>query len=171
MRSTLYTIGFTKKTAEEFFRLLQDAGVRKLIDVRENRSGQLAGFAKFPDLAFFLERILGITYAHEPRLAPSPEIRDAYRSTGDWAAYEKSFMELMQARGLPDAIPAAEFEGTVALLCSEPTPEQCHRRLVAEMLANKWNSHGHEVSVRHLVFEKAGAPKHKRRKKGATGPD
>ena len=50
MRSTIYTIGFTQKTAEEFFRLLQEAGVRKLIDVRENRAGQLAGFAKFPDL-------------------------------------------------------------------------------------------------------------------------
>jgi len=168
MRSTLHTIGFTQKTAEEFFRLLQEAGVRKLIDVRENRAGQLAGFAKFPDIAFFLQRILGISYAHEPRLAPSPEIRDAYRSTGDWAAYEKSFMELMQARGLPEAIIPGEFEGSVALLCSEPTPEKCHRRLVVEMLANEWNGHGHEVGVRHLVSEKA--PKRKRRKNGGTGP-
>lgn len=164
MRSTIYTIGFTQKTAEEFFRLLKDAGVRKLIDVRENRGGQLAGFSKFPDIAFFLERILGISYAHEPRLAPSPEIRDAYRQTRDWAAYERSFMELMRARGLPEAIEPAEFEGNVALLCSEPTPEKCHRRLVAEMLARKWNAEGHRVSIAHLLLERPARAKRKRKK-------
>jgi len=170
MRSTIYTIGFTQKTAEEFFRLLKEAGVRKLIDVRENRGGQLAGFAKFPDLAYFLESLLGVSYAHEPRLAPSPEIRDAYRRTRDWLAYEKSFMELMQVRGLPEGIQPAGFEGTVALLCSEPTPEKCHRRLVAEMLAKEWNRHGHQVSIAHLFLEKAAAPKRKRRKNSGTGP-
>jgi len=170
MRSTIYTIGFTQKTAEEFFRLLKEAGVRKLIDVRENRGGQLAGFAKFPDVAYFLESILGVSYAHEPRLAPSPEIREAYRMTRDWATYEISFMELMRARGLPEAIEPEEFEGNVALLCSEPTPEKCHRRLVAEMLAKEWNRHGHQVSVGHLVLEKAVAPKRKRRKNSGTDP-
>jgi uncharacterized protein (DUF488 family) len=170
MRSTIYTIGFTQKTAEEFFRLLEGAEVRKLIDVRENRAGQLAGFAKFPDIAFFLERILGISYAHEPRLAPSPEIRDAYRSTGDWAAYEKAFVELMRARGLPEAIAPVDFEGNVALLCSEATAEKCHRRLVAEMLENEWNRHGHQVSVRHLVSENTSTPERKPRKKHGTAP-
>src|SRR5271169_814651 len=98
MTSTIFTIGFTKKTAEEFFRLLQDAGVQRVIDVRENRGGQLAGFAKYPDIAFFLDRTLGITYLYLPLLAPSPEIRQAYRSTKDWEAYEKSFFELMEQR-------------------------------------------------------------------------
>jgi uncharacterized protein (DUF488 family) len=162
MRSTIYTIGFTKKTAEEFFRLLQDAGVHKLVDVRENRSGQLSGFAKYPDIAFFLERLLGISYAHEPRFAPSSEIREAYRRTRDWIAYEKSFVELMRARGVPEAIEPDEFKGNVALLCSENLPERCHRRLVAEMLANEWSPKGHQVNVEHLVLEKF--PKRKRGK-------
>src|SRR2546427_11858830 len=98
MTSTLFTIGFTQKTAEEFFRLLQDAGVRSVIDVRENRGGQLSGFAKYRDLAFFLDRLLGITYLHEPLLAPSPEIRDAYRKTTDGRQYEASFRGLKIGR-------------------------------------------------------------------------
>lgn len=165
MHSTIHTVGFTQKSAEEFFRLLRKAQVRKLFDIRENRGGQLAGFAKFPDIAYFLERILGISYAYEPRLAPSPEIRDAYRKTRDWTEYEESFNDLMQMRGLPEAIEPADFEGSVVLLCSEPTPEKCHRRLVAEMLADIWNRQGHQVTVAHLVSENALTPKRKRNKK------
>lgn len=93
MDFTLFTIGFTKKTAEEFFHLLQEADIRKIVDIRENRGGQLAGFAKYPDIAFFVRRLLGIEYVHEPVLAPSPEIRKAYRKTRDWAQYERSFLD------------------------------------------------------------------------------
>ena len=164
MTSTLFTIGFTQKTAEEFFRLLQDAGVRSVIDVRENRGGQLSGFAKYPDLAFFLDRLLGITYAHEPLLAPSPEIREAYRKTRDWQQYEGSFCELMEQRKILEVIDPAKFEGKVALLCSEPGPEKCHRRLVAEMLARHWNALGHDCKVIHLAIQRP-APVRKQRVK------
>jgi uncharacterized protein (DUF488 family) len=160
MTSTIFTIGFTKKTAEEFFRLLREAQVQKLIDIRENRVGQLAGFAKYPDLAFFLDRILGITYDYQPILAPSPEIRDAYRKTHNWAQFEKSFRELMRQRSVLDEVDPASFAGRVTLLCSEAEPEKCHRRLVAEMLAQHWTSQGHQVEVKHL-----GSPKPARRKK------
>lgn len=154
MTSRLFTIGFTKKTAEEFFRLLQEAEVRRVIDVRENRVGQLAGFAKYPDIAFFLERILRIEYRHEPVFAPTPEIRIAYRKTGDWEQYEKAFSELMANRKVLEDVEPARFEGRVALLCSEAGPERCHRRLVAEMLAAHWNALGHEVHVQHLVMDR-----------------
>ncbi len=154
MTSTLCTIGFTQKTAAEFFQLLQEAGVRRLIDVRQNREGQLAGFAKHPDLEYFLRAIAGIDYLHEPSLAPSPAIRDAYRDSGDWRQYEESFLRLMEERNVPEAVAPAFYEGVVALLCSEPTPEKCHRRLVAEILAAHWNAQGHQVNVKHLVLEK-----------------
>ncbi len=85
MHSTICTIGFAGKTAEEFFRLLQEARVKKVIDIREKRFGQLSGFAKFPDIAFFLDRVGGITYTYEPALAPSPEMRKAYRQSKDWS--------------------------------------------------------------------------------------
>jgi len=160
MTSTIFTIGFTKKTAEEFFRLLREAQVQKLIDIRENRVGQLAGFAKYPDLAFFLDRILGIAYDYQPIFAPSPEIRDAYRKTRDWVQYEKSFLQLMRQRRVLDEVDSASFEGKVALLCSEAEPDKCHRRLVAEMLAQDWTSQGHQIEVKHL-----GSPKPAPRKK------
>lgn len=164
MHSTICTIGFAGKTAEEFFRLLQQAGVQKVIDIRENRIGQLSGFAKHPDISFLLERVAGVAYAYEPSLAPAPEIRKAYRQTKDWSAYELSFLRLMRERGIPGQLRAADFEGTVALLCSEPGPEKCHRRLVADLLAERLRSEGHTVDIVHLAAEKP-APKRPRRKK------
>jgi uncharacterized protein (DUF488 family) len=151
MVSTIFTIGFTQKSAEEFFRLLQESNIQKLIDVRENRVGQLSGFAKYPDLAYFLDRIAGIAYEHQPAFAPSPEIRAAYIATHDWPQYEKSFRELMAQRGAIEQADPAAFAGKVAFLCSEPAPEKCHRRLVAEMLAERWIGQGHQVEVAHLV--------------------
>ncbi len=154
MHSRICTIGFTGKTAEEFFRLLQEARVLRVVDIRENRIGQLAGFTKFPDIAFFLDRIGGISYAHEPLLAPSVEIRKAYRETNDWTAYETSFHALMRERRVPETIRPEDFGGTVALLCSEPGPEKCHRRLVADLLAESWRSQGHSVEIEHLQSNK-----------------
>lgn len=170
MDFTLFTIGFTKKTAEEFFHLLQEADIRKIVDVRENRSGQLAGFAKYPDIAFFVRRLLGIEYVHEPVLAPSPEIRKAYRKTRDWAQYERSFLELMNQRKPLEQLDPCAFSGNVALLCSEPGPEKCHRRLVAEMLAARWKVAGHHVNVKHLVIARP-VPRRKRQCKGNAGTD
>jgi len=166
--STLFTIGFTKKTAEEFFRLLEEAGVQKVIDVRENRVGQLAGFSKYPDLSFFLDRILGVSYEHQPLFAPSPEIREAYRKTRDWPQYEKSFLELMEQRKVLEEVKPEDFEGKVALLCSEPGPEKCHRRLVVELLARHWNGLGHQVEVKHLIVERP-LPRRKRRSSRDAG--
>ena len=152
MGRAIYTIGFAGKTAEQFFTLLKNSGVQKLIDVRENRIGQLSGFAKYPDLAFFLDRIGGMTYSYEPRLAPSPEIRTAYRSTGDWAAYESSFRQLMLDRSIPQGLDPAEFDCTVALLCSEPEPDKCHRRIVAEMLSQFLPTNGDTIPIVHLTL-------------------
>jgi len=168
MHATLCTIGFTGKTAKEFFRLLQEAGVRKVLDIRDNRIGQLSGFAKFPDLAFFLERIAGISYAHAPELAPSPEIRKAYQRSKDWPAYESAFLQLMRERQIPEKAAPAEYEGTVALLCSEPGPEKCHRRLVAELLAEHWRAQGHTIEIRHLLVEKAPRTKRQKGKKAVA---
>lgn len=171
MTSTLFTIGFTKKTAEEFFRLLQEAGVQKVVDVRENRVGQLAGFAKFPDIAFFLARVLGIQYIHEPLFAPSSEIRKAYRESKDWQQYEKSFFELMEQRKVLECVEPAKFEGKVALLCSEAGPEKCHRRLVADLLANHWNTTGHQFEIKHLMIDKPVSRRSQKRKVHAdVGP-
>jgi len=169
MERLLCTIGFAGKTAEEFFALLRGAGVQQLIDVRRNRGGQLSGFAKHPDLSFFLGAIGSIEYVHEPLLAPPPELLKSYRNTKDWPTYEAAFLETMKERSVPEELDSGSWASKVALLCSEPGPEKCHRRLAADLIAAHWRARGDQVEVRHLVLEghKNGRP---RRKKAAPAP-
>ena len=135
----VFTIGFTKKTAAEFFGLLQRYRIQRLVDVRLNNVSQLAGFTKRDDLQYFLREICKAEYVHEPLLAPTQEMLDAYKKEkGVWAEYERKFLALMTQRKIEDSVPRAYFALPAALLCSEPTPEHCHRRLVIEYLQSKW---------------------------------
>lgn len=143
---TVFTIGFTKSTAEHFFDRLQKAAVTRLVDVRLNNVSQLAGFAKKDDLAYFLNAIGGIDYVHEPQLAPTQDMLDAYKKHGgDWDAYEKLFLGLMASRRIEATIPRTLLENAV-LLCSEDKPRHCHRRLVVEYLREKWG----DLQIVHL---------------------
>jgi uncharacterized protein (DUF488 family) len=160
MKIQLLTIGFTQKSAEQFFGLLADAGVARVLDIRENRGGQLSGFAKEQDLRYFLPQLIGAEYDVEPLLAPSPAIREAYKATKDWDAYEHSFMAMLAERRAGEHIRPERFDRPTALLCSEPTPEKCHRRLVAEYFAALWRPIGHEVDIRHLVLPKVRRKTH-----------
>lgn len=143
----VYTIGFTQKSAEKFFNLLRRAGVERVVDVRLNNSGQLAGFSKKDDLIFFLKELCGIDYVHVPELAPTKDILDAYKKhKGSWAVYEEEFMSLMEKRRIDEAI-ARDIVDQGCLLCSEHKPHHCHRRLVAEYLAQKWG----QLDTQHLI--------------------
>ena len=136
----IFTIGFTQTPAAEFFGKLNEAGVKRLLDVRLNNTSQLAAYAKRDDLAYFLRAIVGADYEHEPLLAPTQEMLDAYKKhNGSWPTYEERFLELMAARQIERAIDRERFTHTpTALLCSERTAEHCHRRLVLEYLNEKW---------------------------------
>ena len=139
MATTLYTIGFTKSTAEHFFGRLQAAGVRRLVDVRLNNTSTLAGFTKRDDLPYFLRAILDAEYVHEPLFAPTQAMLDAYKKAkGSWSDYERQFLQLMAERKVEDRIERRALSGPSVLLCSEPTPEHCHRRLVLDYLRDKW---------------------------------
>jgi uncharacterized protein (DUF488 family) len=143
----IYTIGFTQTTAQRFFDRLADARVERLLDVRLNNTSQLAGFAKAQDLPYFASRLIGATYEHEPLLAPTQDILDAYKKRkGDWTVYEREFAALMQSRRIHEVLSLAAFERRTALLCSEAEPEHCHRRLVVEFLAERWPG----VEITHL---------------------
>ena len=135
----IYTIGFTQTTAEHFFRRLAKAEIARVLDVRLNNSSQLSGFAKAQDLPFFLKELVGAEYEHEPRLAPTPSLLDAYKKQkGAWAVYEDGFMSLMADREIESVLSARDFDRRTALLCSEATADRCHRRLVCEYLAKHW---------------------------------
>jgi uncharacterized protein (DUF488 family) len=144
---TIFTIGFTKKSAREFFDKLRRPGLTRLIDVRLNNVSQLAGFTKRDDLHYFCESILSIEYLHLPQLAPTQEMLDGYKKhRGDWPTYEAKFLALMAERRIEETLKRVQIEDG-CLLCSEPTPENCHRRLVAEYLKSKWEG----VEIEHIL--------------------
>jgi len=143
----VYSIGFTKKSASEFFGLLKNANIKRLLDVRLNNVSQLAAFTKREDLAFFLKQICGAEYVHEPQLAPTQEMLDSYKKNkGSWIDYEREFLSLITQRRIECTIDRSLFEVPTVLLCSEPTPEHCHRRLVLEYLSEKWGN----LNISHL---------------------
>lgn len=141
----IYTIGFTKTSAECFFTRLTESGAKKLVDVRLNNISQLAGFAKRDDLRYFTKQICGLGYEHVSKLAPTKDILDEYKKNGGaWNVYENKFLDLMTKRRIEDIDPHQLDDS--CLLCSEDKPHHCHRRLVAEYLRNKWTN----VEIVHL---------------------
>ena len=143
---TVFTIGFTKKNAEQFFTSLKSAGVKRLIDTRLNNVSQLAGFAKRDDLRFFLKALYGIEYTHLLHLAPTQELLGGYKKNGEsWDWYEREFNALISNRKIELSTPL-ELLDNACLLCSEHLPKNCHRRLVVEYLQR----HFAAITVRHL---------------------
>ncbi len=145
---TLYTIGFTQKTARQFFNLIKDNNIDILLDIRLNNKSQLAGFTKGEDLSYFLPTICGCEYRHCIEFAPSKEVLDGYKGKEiSWEEYELKYRMLITSRG--DYKNFAEkyknFQN-ICLLCSEPAPLNCHRRLLAEILHEEFSS----ITIRHI---------------------
>ncbi|WP_255812082.1 DUF488 domain-containing protein [Treponema denticola] len=132
MKAKIYTIGFTKKDAKTFFSLLSKNKIVRLIDIRLNNFSQLAGFTKKSDLQYFLKKICNIEYLHLSELAPTEDILRRYkRGAIGWVEYEQQFNALLQKRK-PENSMGLDILMDSCLLCSEPTADKCHRRLVAE---------------------------------------
>lgn len=146
MAIQLFTIGFTQKTASEFFSLLKINGVKKIIDIRINNKSQLAGFAKGSDLAYFTQEILGIPYEHRIEFAPTDDLLKRYRDKKiTWNQYEKEYLQLLEERDVINQIDEDFLNGAV-LLCSEHLPDKCHRRLLAEYFFKAYR----DISIKHL---------------------
>ncbi len=157
----IYTIGFTKKSASDFFELLRGSGAQRLVDVRLNNASQLAGFARGGEdnLAYLLQKICRMKYIHAPDLAPTKALLDGYRDGSiDWETYERDFLTLLDTRRiLTEGIRptgarriSSRFQATMdnsCLLCSEHEPDHCHRRLVAEYFKRHWG----DVQIEHLI--------------------
>lgn len=143
----LCTIGFTQRTAEDFFETLKRAGIDRLIDVRLNNISQLAGYSKKDDLRYFLRSIGGVDYHHELSLSPTKEMLDTYRAGKiAWKDYEPQFRALLRERKIERTLSRDLFTGKPVLLCSEFEVEHCHRKIVAEYLAKKWGG----IEIEHL---------------------
>lgn len=144
----LYTIGFTKKSAEAFFELLKAYQIELLIDVRLNNRSQLAGFTKGADIQYFLRELCNAQYLHCEEYAPTKALLSSYHAgKTSWAEYETEFDHILESRGDYKTFPQKYSEfSRICLLCSEPTPEQCHRRLVAEKIKQA----NHDIDIVHL---------------------
>ena len=143
----VYTIGFTKKSAAQFFEAIESASIEQLLDVRLNNVSQLAGFSKRDDLAYFLKHLCNVDYIHEPLLAPTQEMLNEYKkSKGSWDVYEKKFLQLMVSRAVETKLSPDMFKRRTVLLCSEDNALHCHRRLVLEYLDSKWGN----IEAKHL---------------------
>lgn len=134
---TIYTIGFTKKTAEDFFNTLRNSGTKHLLDIRLNNKSQLTGFTKQNDLRYFLKRLVNMEYHEVPELAPEASMLREYRKTKDWDKYARSYIELIRNRQSEKRISQKLFEEGMVLLCSEQKADHCHRRLAAEYLVRE----------------------------------
>jgi uncharacterized protein (DUF488 family) len=144
---TLFTIGYTKKSLQEFVTLLQINKIEKLVDIRLKNKSQLAGFAKGEDLKFLLEDFLNIKYSYQPLLAPTEAILNKYRSDKNWDEYVSAFTKLMQERDMKNILKKEILDADrVCLLCSEDIPKQCHRRLLAE----NYKQYNDAIEIIHL---------------------
>lgn len=145
---TLYTIGFTKKSAEQFFELLKANKVKLLVDIRISNSSQLAGFAKGKDLTYFARQICGINYKHITDFAPTKELLDRWhKQTVTWPEYIVEYTEMLKNRNIIRQYGVKQFDGA-CFLCSEETPEMCHRRLLVEYMKEHSTE---EVNIVHLI--------------------
>lgn len=142
----LYTIGFTRKSAADFFGLLRESGAKRVVDVRLRNTSGLAGFSKKSDLPWFLRELCDMDYVHLPRLSPTDHLLDAYRGKRvSWEEYEPIFHTLIERRLIRASIPQ-DIIADSCLLCSEHQPDRCHRRLLAEHFQQHWGN----VEIVHL---------------------
>lgn len=147
-RTNLFTIGFTQKSAEKFFDLLAKNSIKKLIDTRLNNTGQLSGFAKKDDLAYFCKTILSTEYIHWLESAPDEKMLSAYKKKEiSWDDYAREYLAMLERRKVESSIKLISG-GDACLLCSEAKPHHCHRSILAEYLNKKG---GGSYSVHHLV--------------------
>lgn len=147
MKQEICTIGFAKKSLEQFVNLMKNAGVTRLVDTRLNNTSQLSGYAKKNDLSYVM-RLVGISYQHDVLLAPTENIFSAYKKKQmSWDEFEKQYVGLLEKRKIENRINDILADEVTCFLCSEDKPHHCHRRLLAEYL----NQHKKEIKVTHLV--------------------
>lgn len=145
---TIYSIGFSKKSAEEFFSLIKESKITKIIDIRRHNKSQLAGFSKGNDLKYFLRVICGAEYEHILSLAPSESLLNKYKKDFDWEYYQNKYNELLSNPNLKNSFEKIlDNNNVICLLCSENEPDKCHRRLLLEYIKNNVE----DIKIVHLV--------------------
>jgi uncharacterized protein (DUF488 family) len=145
------TIGYEGLTPERFVRALQDAGVRRLVDVRAIAASRRPGFAK----TALRENLAaaGIEYEHVRTLGTPAEGRAANKA-GRMAEFRRIYAARLaspEAEHALASLAARCADVPSCLMCLEADPLHCHRAMVADRLAQE-----HGFAVRHLHAETMG---------------
>jgi len=133
--TNIFTIGYAGKNARQFFTILQQANIKKVIDVRLYNTSQLAGFTKRQDIEYFLKTIVCADYIHLPIMAPTKQLLNDYKKgVISWQEYEIEFRSIIAQRQIEKKIMFQDMN-KACFLCSEAKADKCHRRLVVEYLS------------------------------------
>ena len=142
------TIGFSRKDLRDFIRLLKEAGVKKVIDVRVHNTSQLAGYTKKQDLQYILELVV-IDYEHVLELAPTEELMINYRSKKiTREEFRDMYIALLLERKPLESFDLGRQPDSICQLCAEEKPEHCHRSFAAQYMKDNYTSK--EIRIRHL---------------------
>jgi len=129
----LFTIGYEGAAPDDFMRALKAARIDVLLDVRELPISRRKGFSKTALGSALTEA--GITYRHEKQLGSPKAIRHQLREDGNYPRFFREFdRHLIEQSALLETL-TEELKGNVALMCYEKNHDECHRRSVADALA------------------------------------
>jgi hypothetical protein len=145
MTTVIFTIGTQGQRDESFMGLLNEHTIDAVIDIRQRNEGRYYKFASGRHISA-LVATGGLVYRHELAFAPTPVMLKAYKDGGGWALYESAYRLLYDERAM-SALWLADYSryARPCLLCAESEPSRCHRRLLAEILAQE-----NGVQVVHL---------------------
>ncbi len=151
---TIYTIGHSTRTIEQFIGLLKAHSIQELVDVRtvpKSRHNPQFGSEALADSL----RQAGIRYRHLGALGGLRHARKDSANTGWENASFRGFADYMATpefqAGLEELEALAEKQ-TVAIMCAEAVPWRCHRSLIADALTVRgWQ-------VLHITSKKTAKP-------------
>lgn len=135
-KTTLYTIGYERRDGEGLMAALLDAGVTHLADVRDKPMSRKPDF-RGKALRSFCENA-GIEYGAWSELGSTEEQRQRLHETGDLVQFHKHFRAYsLKSLNQPIArLAEIVKQKNVALMCYERAHEECHRSVVADLIAN-----------------------------------
>ena len=131
----IFTIGYENATVGDFLAALEQAGVKRIIDVRAVPNSRRPGFSKTPLRNALAE--IGIDYVHLRALGTPADGRAAARA-GRHADLQRIYagqLELPEAIAQGAQMVALAEEKPSALLCYERDPAVCHRTLLLDAVA------------------------------------
>jgi len=141
--SSIWTIGHSTRSADEFSEILLLNKIGALVDVRSFPGSRRYSHFNKPELSRNLEAI-GIHYSHNPELGgrrrPLRDSKNTAWQNASFRAYADHMESAEFGEGIENLLEIARNE-RAAIMCAEALWWRCHRSLIADFL----KAHGHEV--------------------------